>query len=1045
MLSSYAPVISAEKAYHEQLSVAEITNSAFEPASMMAKCDPRHGKYMACCLMYRGDVVPKDVNAAVATIKTKRTIQFVDWCPTGFKCGINYQPPTVVPGGDLAKVQRAVCMVSNSTAIAEVFSRLDHKFDLMYAKRAFVHWYVGEGMEEGEFSEAREDLAALEKDYEEVGAESAEGDGEEEDATNATNVPGEEGEPLGDAFLIDGNMKWRALKPLGGTSPTPRGGHAFVPVASNRAFVFGGRGADGTHLGDAWILELHSTAAVSSGWSGKNVDARWERSPEVAPDAPRPGAREAMGAAFVPPSVRENERWTFLGNMVRQLDPKQNKSANLISPNDKGTSDDKTGDKPTEGAYGGKRGEVWIFGGCDGGGSTESGGVLNDMWRYDVDTCAWTRSTIPHKRQNDKAPVWPPGRFGHATCVVPCGELEPWCGKHFEIAEDSPCMVIQGGCGVDGQVLNDVWAFSFERERWTLLSDPAGGMEYTHGRYPAWMEAPNRVDRNRERWTKAPARCAHSCVYIAGALRSFGGFTGTNTLASFHDGVNVYLTANAAEYARSRGAVFGPVEADAVENIDAVENVEVGAAREQPKKPAGRGRTLAGLEPPPPTADGHNTSLDINTEDGGDQGARLTALKGLRWIDQSNDKKTSPTAGNNAVTRLNASSPKAAGVEKLPEADETTRTPSPEASTDFEFGAEEAANVDAGIAAHGDKIEAAVAHIASTSHKRAKIHAASSPAKSPSLAAPAGSTQTEDLPPTVIKPRRHRSGPDTATKPIEPVAEETTPSPDSEMPEEAAVEVGGRGGRGRGGRGARGGRGRGRGRGAKPPNDAHVPEAHWLAPDAVKPIVAPGVRVVSEGSMGDDSLDSQSDASDESGGGGRKREGSSRGGGGRSRRRRRGGTRRAAQGGGNVGRGGGCRRGHRRRGRRRGRGRLPGGAPGRRARDRRRRRRKYIVDGNRRSVDARERQPRERGEAPQAFHAVRRSHAAVAEGAVPGGGRRVGVGGAGGHQGHPGRRARASRAVQDPGGEGRRGSGGPGARDRRVRPFLRVATHDVQG
>ena len=75
--------------------------------------------------------MPKDVNAAVATIKTKRcpilllsldcehglayymhltfslsrrTIQFVDWCPTGFKCGINYQPPTVVPGGDLAKV-----------------------------------------------------------------------------------------------------------------------------------------------------------------------------------------------------------------------------------------------------------------------------------------------------------------------------------------------------------------------------------------------------------------------------------------------------------------------------------------------------------------------------------------------------------------------------------------------------------------------------------------------------------------------------------------------------------------------------------------------------------------------------------------------------------------------------------------------------------------------------------------------------------------------------------------------------------------------------
>jgi len=55
MLTSYAPVISAEKAYHEQLSVAEITMSVFEPASMMVKCDPRHGKYMACCMMYRGN------------------------------------------------------------------------------------------------------------------------------------------------------------------------------------------------------------------------------------------------------------------------------------------------------------------------------------------------------------------------------------------------------------------------------------------------------------------------------------------------------------------------------------------------------------------------------------------------------------------------------------------------------------------------------------------------------------------------------------------------------------------------------------------------------------------------------------------------------------------------------------------------------------------------------------------------------------------------------------------------------------------------------
>jgi tubulin alpha len=47
---------------------------------------------------------------------------------------------TVVPGSQQAETQRSVCMISNTTAIAEAWSRLNHKFDLMYRKRAFVHW-----------------------------------------------------------------------------------------------------------------------------------------------------------------------------------------------------------------------------------------------------------------------------------------------------------------------------------------------------------------------------------------------------------------------------------------------------------------------------------------------------------------------------------------------------------------------------------------------------------------------------------------------------------------------------------------------------------------------------------------------------------------------------------------------------------------------------------------------------------------------------------------------------------------------------------------
>ena len=122
-LVSYAPVVTQKRAGHESHSTQELTHQCFEPSNTMVRCDPKKGKYMAVTLLYRGDVIPSDANAAISSVKAKSTFQLVDWCPTGFKVGINWQKNQVVPGSELAAVDRSVTVLSNTTAIAEAWAK----------------------------------------------------------------------------------------------------------------------------------------------------------------------------------------------------------------------------------------------------------------------------------------------------------------------------------------------------------------------------------------------------------------------------------------------------------------------------------------------------------------------------------------------------------------------------------------------------------------------------------------------------------------------------------------------------------------------------------------------------------------------------------------------------------------------------------------------------------------------------------------------------------------------------------------------------------
>merc|ERR1711964_296561 len=163
MLSSLAPLSKVGGTHFMGCGAKQLTSEVFNPKNMMVLCDPTKGHYMAACVMYRGAINHPDTFDAIKAIKERN--KFASWCPTGFKIGVNSKPQQKVPGDGILEAPSSACMIGNNTAITEVFTRIDTKYDKMYEKRAFLHWYIKEGMEDGEFPDARENIDQLREDY----------------------------------------------------------------------------------------------------------------------------------------------------------------------------------------------------------------------------------------------------------------------------------------------------------------------------------------------------------------------------------------------------------------------------------------------------------------------------------------------------------------------------------------------------------------------------------------------------------------------------------------------------------------------------------------------------------------------------------------------------------------------------------------------------------------------------------------------------------------------------------------------------------------
>ncbi|NWV72182.1 TBB7 protein, partial [Malurus elegans] len=151
-----------------------LTQQVSDAKNMMAACDPRHGRYLTVAAVFRGRMSMKEVDEQMLNVQNKNSSYFVEWIPNNVKTAVCDIPPR--------GLKMAVTFIGNSTAIQELFKRISEQFTAMFRRKAFLHWYTGEGMDEMEFTEAESnmnDLVSEYQQYQDATAEEEEDFGEE--------------------------------------------------------------------------------------------------------------------------------------------------------------------------------------------------------------------------------------------------------------------------------------------------------------------------------------------------------------------------------------------------------------------------------------------------------------------------------------------------------------------------------------------------------------------------------------------------------------------------------------------------------------------------------------------------------------------------------------------------------------------------------------------------------------------------------------------------------------------------------------------------